>query len=462
MKRRNRVAILNILSTLLLNGISLITAPLFSRLLGTSGYGVLSVYTTWTSVIAIVFTLQTYGTLVNATVEYDAAGQKKYQSSIMSMSMLAYAGCSGLVVIFIKPLSGLLKLEWYLILLMLLQAFGTFCVNSLTTKFIYEFKAGWNMLISVGVAVVTLVLSLAFVLNLPHETRYLGRIVAIAATYGAFGIPACLYILAKGRTFYNREYWKFCVTLAIPSVFYNLSDLVLGQSDRVMLQQMLSEGIVGQYSLALLFAGVMFMLFGALNHTWCPYFFEDIKLGRKEAMEERTKNFLELFTVLSVGFLLLSREVYHFFAGPEYWDATVLIPIFVTSYYINFLCTFPVNFEYYRKQTKVVAMVTIASSLFNLALNYFLILRMGMLGAALATSISHGLQLILHYSYTRYFLGKKEYPFVLRLWLPYAACYACILVLVVLLPGAWFLRWPIGAAIGVWELLRIRKRKVLI
>lgn len=462
MKRQNRIAILNILSTLLLNGISLITAPLFSRLLGTSGYGVLSIYNIWVSATAIVFTLQTQGTLVNATVEYDGEGQRKYQSSVMSLSMAVFAGCTALVILFIQPISRWLGMTWYLVLLMLLQAFGTFSVGFLTTKFIYEFKAGWKMIISVGVTVTTLVLSLLLVLSLPHETRYLGRIAATSATYALFGIPACVYILAKGRTFFNREYWKFCIVLAIPSVFYNLSDLILGQSDRVMLDKMLTTAAVGQYSLALLFAGVMFMLFGALNHTWCPYFFEDIKLGRKAEMKARTQNFLELFTVLSMGFVLLANEVYHLFADPSYWEATSLIPIFVTSYYLNFLCTFPVNYEYYRKQTKVVAVVTITASLVNLGLNYVLILRLNMAGAALATAISHGLQLTLHFLYTRFVLGKEDYPFPAKLWTRYALSYAAVLLLVVLLPGAWFIRWPLAAAIGVWELLRIKKRKVLI
>ena len=66
MKRQNRVAFFNILSVVLLNGISIITGPLFSRMLGTSGYGVLKIYNIWASVVAILFTLQTQGTLVNA------------------------------------------------------------------------------------------------------------------------------------------------------------------------------------------------------------------------------------------------------------------------------------------------------------------------------------------------------------------------------------------------------------
>ena len=76
MKKQNRVAFFNILSTVLLRGISIFTAPLFTRLLGTNGYGVTQIYNTWVAVIAIVFTLQTQGTLVNARVEYPEDRQK--------------------------------------------------------------------------------------------------------------------------------------------------------------------------------------------------------------------------------------------------------------------------------------------------------------------------------------------------------------------------------------------------
>ena len=66
MKKQNRIAFLNMLSTLLLRGLSIVTSAIFSRLLGTNGYGVLSTYNVWVSVAAITGTLQTSGTLVNA------------------------------------------------------------------------------------------------------------------------------------------------------------------------------------------------------------------------------------------------------------------------------------------------------------------------------------------------------------------------------------------------------------
>lgn len=462
MKRQNRIALFNILSVVLLNGISIITGPLFSSLLGTSGYGILKIYNIWASVIAIVFTLQTNGTLVNARVEYGEEQQKGYQSSVMSLSVLVFALCSAVVLVFLEPVSTLLKLEPLLIGLMLLQAFGTFCVNFLNTKYIYEFKAGRNMVLSLAITLVTLVLSVVFILQLPQQTRYYGRVVAIAATYALIGIPACILILLQGKTLYNREFWKFCVVLAIPAVFHNLSDLILGQSDQVMLQHMLGEDAVGQYGLAWTFGNIIFVIFGALNKTWCPFFFEEMKQGQRDAMLAKTRNFLELFTILACGFILLTPEVYHVYArDPAFWPGTAVVPLFVASYYINFLCTFPVNYEYYHKKTKVVAAVTIFSSLMNIVLNYFLIRAIGMPGAALATMLSHGMQLVLHYVYCRK-LGGEDYPFPVRIWAKYTFVYGAVMVLVYLTEDAWLIRWGIGAALGVFELLQLKKRRVLI
>jgi len=461
MKRRNRVAVFNILSTVLLNGISFLTAPLFSSLLGTSGYGVLKIYNIWASVVAILFTLQTQGTLANARVEYPETDQKRYQSSVMSLSVLVFLICSVLLGIFIQPVSRLLKLEPLLIGLMLLQAFGTYCVNFLNTKYTYEFKAGRNMVMSLAVTLTNLVLSVILILQLPQEIRYYGRVTAIATTYALVGIPACILILFQGKQLFHREYWKFCVVLAIPAVFHNLSDLILGQSDQVMLQHMIDTSAVGCYAYAWQFANILFIIFGALNRTWCPFFFDEMKQGKRDAMMEKTRNFLELFTILACGFILLTPEVFHVYAGRDFWSGTAVIPLFVGSYYLNFLCTFPVNFEYYHKKTKVVAAVTIGSSLLNVCLNYLLIRAIGMPGAALATAISHGVQLLLHNLYCRR-LGQGSYPFPVKVWVKYATVFLLVFVFVYATESAWLLRWGLGAVLGIFELLQIKKRKVLI
>lgn len=462
MKKTNRIAFLNILSTVLLNGIAIITAPIFSRLLGDSGYGVLSIYNIWVSVIAIAFALQTQATLVNARVEFPAGEQLGYQSSAMALSLLSYGVCSAVVLALIRPISSLLDLPGYLIVIMLIHGLGTYSVNFLSTKFVYEFKAGRKLILSLTVTLTSLALSLALVLAMPQETRYLGRILGIAATYGLIGIPACIWILMQGKKLYHREYWRFCLYLAVPTVFYNLSDLVLGQSDQLMIQQMLSPAQVGHYAYALKFAGILYILFTALLNTWAPFFFEDMKEGQAQQVRSRTRNFLEVYTVLTAGFLLLSREVFHIYASEKFWPGTELIPVFVLSYFFVFLGILPVNYESYRKKPKAVAVVTVTAALVNLGLNYLLIGKLGMLGAAVATAASHGLQMALHHLYARFFLGKEDYPFPFKLWAPYALGVVGVVAFTYLTAKLWLLRWALGAALGLWELARLKKRKVLI
>lgn len=462
MKRQNRVAFFNILSTLLLQGMSIITMPLFTRLLGDSGYGMTRIYNIWTSVLAIVFTVQTYNTLVNARMEYPLEEQRQYQSSVMALSVLVFAACSAIVLCFLGPIAKALKLDRLLVVFMLAQAFGTFCVNFLNTKFIYEFKAGWNMLLSLAVNVVTLVLSVVLVLALPEHVNYYGRIAAVAGTYTLLGIPICLTILAQGRTFYRRDYWKFCFILAVPAIFHNLSDLILGQIDSIMIQQMMGTAELGIYGAAASFGGIMFTIFHALNNSWVPFFFEDFKNGDLDGVKRKAANFQELFTVLALGFILLTREVYRIFVQGSFWKGTALVPLFVSGYYLNFLCTYPVNYEYYHKKNKAAAAVTISASACNTVLNYVLIGGIGMAGAAIATLISRVIQLAMHDVYCRFVLKKGDYPFPLRQWAGPAVLYFAGVALVYLTEELWPLRWILGAALGVWELLRIRRRKVLI
>ena len=421
----------------------------------------MKLYNISVSIVAIVFSLQTQTTLANARVEYPEEAQKGYQSSIMPLSALFFGLCTGIVLIFLKPVSNLLDLQPAMVLLVLFQAFGTFCVEFLNKKNVYEFRAGWNMILSLVMTLVPLVLAIILILQMPYEIRYVGRVVANAATYGLVGTGICIVVLLRGKTFFRRDYWKFCLVLAIPAVFHNLSDLILNQMDSLMLNALMNTATVGYYSNAWGFANFLFILFQALNNIWCAYFFEEMKTGARESMLAKSRNFLEVYTILACGFILLAPEVYHVYAPKEFWVATSVIPLFVSGYYVNFLCTFPVNFEYYHKKPKAVAVITVSSSVLNLVLNYLFIRAMGMAGAALATLASHCLQLTLHHLYASR-LGGGDYPFPVKLWAGYPAVFCAVLAVVFLLPEAWFIRWPLGALLGVFLLLRIRKRRVLI
>lgn len=461
-KNVNRIAFFNFLSVLLLQGISLISAPLFSGLLGTTGYGDLSSFTVWANLMATAFSLQSNLTIVNARQEYSEQEQPAYQSSVMTLSLLCFAAAGVLIMAFSRPLSAALKMSQPMLALMLLYALGTFGTNFLNSKFTYEFKADWNMLLSVFLAVSNLGVSLLLVLKMPQEQRYFGKILGGILTIGSTGLVACICILLRGKTFYRPDYWKFCFTLGWPLTFQALAYSLLGNSDVVMLKQMEGADASGVYSLAFTISGVMFTLYNALNTSWVPFFFDDMKAGRRTSVVRQGGNYLELYTVLSVGFVLLVPEVFRFFTKEGFWQGVALIPIFVANYYGNMLCTFPVNYELHNKKTWAVTVGTILAALINIVLNYVMIRAWGMVGAAIATLLARLIQLAMHQIYARRILGKRDYPFPRGPELGGIAGLTLAIVLFYLTPNAWFIRWPLAAAVGIWELLRIWKRRSLL
>lgn len=464
MKNRNinRITFVNFLSVLLLQGISLISSPLFSRLLGTSGYGTLSSFNAWVSIASTVLSLQTYATIVNARQEYPEEEQPGYQSSIMAMSLVSFLVGFCLIMLFSQPICQALEMNRLLLVLLLVQAFGTFCVNFLSSKFTYEFKAEQNMRLSLAMSIANILVSLALVLSVPQEQRYLGRIGGEVLVSGVAGIAICIWVLRQGKIAYRGTYWKFALMLGCPLIFQNLAYTILGNSDVLILQQLLGNSTSGIYSLAVTVSNVMFTIFTALNSSWVPFFFEDMKLGNRDNTVRQGKHFTELYTVLCMGFILLIREVYHVYAEESFWSGIELIPIYVANFFGNMLCTFPVNYEIYRKKTTVVAVATVVAALANVGLDYWLIGHIGMMGAAVATLLARLIQLTIHVIYCRLHLGREDYPFSFASGLIACIAMSVTVGLFYLCAGAWYLRWLAAIALGTWELYRIWKRRSLL
>ena len=69
-KTPNRVIIINVLCTALLNGISMIMMPVYSHLLGTDNYGLSSIYTTWSTIFSIIIGLQLASSIAVAQKDF--------------------------------------------------------------------------------------------------------------------------------------------------------------------------------------------------------------------------------------------------------------------------------------------------------------------------------------------------------------------------------------------------------
>lgn len=457
LKNPNTIALFNILSTIILQGLSFFSSPYFSRVLGPANYGIVSVFNTWVQVVSIAFFLRINGAIVMGMTEYGDHEQPKYQSSILSLSIFIFTGVSALTLFIVSIVNAS---QILFVAMILLQGFGMYCVSFANSKFTYEFRADLNFYMSIGISVATIVLSVIMINGYRVEDNYWGRIFGVTIPYLIIGIVFTAYILYNGKQVVNLTYWKFSLSHGIPMMFHSISAIILNQSDRVMLQAMQGNSIAGIYSLAYAFGNVISVCWSALNNTWVPIFFDNTKCGNIDKIKKQTKNYLELFTVLCIGFMMLTPEVYTVFASEEYRSHMSIIPIFVLSFFFVFLYSFPVNYELYYKKTKVIATGSTLSAILNIILNVGLIIVWGAHGAAIATLISYIAQFAFHYCVAKYIIKEGPYPFSIITFIPYILIVSAVGI-VSAIGISWQVRWLIAVMVGIFELYRFYARKTI-
>lgn len=455
---RNKTVLINMLSTIILHGSALFTAPIFSRLLGTSNYGIVSTFNTWGTLIVIVFPLCVNSTLGMAIGEYEADEQKKYQSSIFILGSFSFLFFALVTILLIKPVSQWMHADFLFVILLLITSFGNYCIEFATARNTLDFKPQRNFVMSMASLIGNICLGLPLVLILNESNNYYGKLISYAVTSIVIGLIVSIDIVRSGKTGFHWRYWRFCLPLCIPVIFHSLSNTILSQSDRLMLQSMVNDSVTGIYSLAYSFAGVLIAIYSALNNSWIPFYYKYIHDKEYGELTEHASNYVEMFTVICCGFILLHPEVYKVFASSDYWDGLAILPIIVIGFYFMFLYSLAINYEFYHRKTKFMAFITVSAAVLNLGLNYFGIGEIGMAGAAIATVASYLYEFLIHHIFVKKIFGE-EYPFNLKFYFRHMMILMITLAIFYIFRSNWFVRWIVGMMLGIGLCFKMIKRK---
>lgn len=407
----NRVVIYNLMSTFILNGINFIITPIFTRLLGPENYGLFSLYLTWQSLAVIFIGLQTQAIIGNISSIYSKKEREQFFSSTLIINTIIVLIMLVLFLFYRIPISKFLGFPTVIIIFLLVHAYANHGVNIMTGIWSFDKKADKYFYFSL-INAISNILGSYFLITLVGDKSngYVGRIVGSSIFTVITGFYFIIRIYLKGKTEVKKEYWSYGLHFSIPLVFHALSSIILNQSDRVMLQKMVSINSVGVYSIVYTLTNILTLLWQAFNSAWVPFYYEDMKKGNIDLVLKKSKNYIILFCELVIGFLLVAPEVYIIFGGKEFKEGIFVIPYLALSCFFVFLYSFSVNFKYYKANTKSIAVGTVCSGIINILFNFLLIPFQGIRGAALATMISYIMLFIFHEMGAEH-LGKEEYSF---------------------------------------------------
>jgi O-antigen/teichoic acid export membrane protein len=440
-----------------LQGIAFFTVPVFTRLLTPADFGYTALYTSWLSIFGLILGLQVHGSISNARIKYPLEEIYKYFSSIMTLAVISFLILLTLSIVFNQWLSKTLGLRNDLVILLVIHSFAVFIISFQITKLDQFKKVEKSTFISFIQSILIIGTSLIAVL-IAKNNKAIFRLYGQAIPTILIGLPILIVIYFRGKKLWNTEYIRFCLTLTLPLIIHGIGHLIFTQSDRLMLQKIQDETTLGIYSVAYSLCNLLMVIYGALNTSWVPFYFDFKKQQNNKAIITHTKRYLKFFTLLCIGFLLLSFDVFKLMAPQEYWSGIKLIPLFVLSFYFGFLYLFPVNYEFYHCRTKLIPVATIVAAIINITLNYFFIPRYSMIGAAFSTFVAHVLLFVFHWITAKYII-REAFEYNFKMFIPGIVLVFFSCIAVNLIQEMWYIRWGIACLLGVYMLKDIIKNR---
>ena len=377
-------------------GISVITTPLFTRLLTAEEYGQFNVFNSWFSLFTIIIALNLTGGAYTQGIIKFSEEREKFSSSIHGLSLSILVIWLIIYVIIWQPINNLLKLETYQVLALFLLV-GTNSISGfwfLGKRVDFDYKP--LVIITILTAVLRPATELGLVLYMSDhvKARIYGWVLVYVITYSWM----CVHQFMKDNTFFCKKYWKYALAFNIPLVPHYLSQTVLNMSDRIMISQMVGDREAGVYSLAYSIALIMTLFNTSIINTLTPWALQMIKEGNQNKIGNVFYICMLIIGGVNILLILFAPELVRIFAPSEYYEAIWVIPPVSIGTYFMFLYNLLAVFEFYFEKTKFIMVASVLAAVLNIILNVVCIRAFGYVAAGYTTLICYIVYVVCHYN----------------------------------------------------------------
>lgn len=355
-----------------------ITTPIFTRILSTSEYGLISVYNSWFEIVRVFASVTLiFPGILNVGLYEHSDNRWKYLSSMLGMTACSTVVISVFYGIFHQSVNEFFKLPVSTIILMLITCFFQPATIFWTQKQRYEIKYKSTFCVSVGTAVMAQVVSVIAVLCLKNSNHNMGvvRLWSAGIVNLIVAIFLYIYICRRGKKYVDSILWKSTLFVAVPLIPHYLSTVVLSSIDKIMISQMISQNKTGIYSLAAILSAIGVLIWRALSVTYTP--FVNSKLGERDflSIREAVKPLLLVVAAFCILTALAAPEIIGILATKEYYEGIYVVPpiaagIYTTALYDNFTAI-----SFFHKKSFNIMIATVIAAISNVIMNYVFIMK---------------------------------------------------------------------------------------
>lgn len=407
-----RASLWFVVCSFLQKGISVLTTPIFTRLMDTSEYGQFNVFQSWYGIVEVFVSIElAKGVYSQGIVKY-SEDQRLFSSSFQGLNLFLLIVWTLIYFLFRNFFNQLLKLTTVQMLCMLVMIWATaaFELWSTEKRTLLQYRS--LVLVTIFTSLLKPLVGILFVLKASDKVtaRIFGLMLVEVIAYTGL----CVVQIMRGGKIYSKKYWTYALSFNIPLIPHYLSQIVLESSDRIMIESLVSSSAAGIYSLAYQVSMVMRLLNTALNQTIKPWLYKHIKDGKTESIAPVAMMMLCVVAVGNLVLIVFAPEAISVFAPEAFHEAIWVVPPVAMSVYFLYMYNYFACFEFYFEEKKYIGIATIIAAGLNVGLNAAFIPLVGYIAAAYTTLACNILYTAAHYCFMRlalkkYMNGRKVY-----------------------------------------------------
>jgi len=398
------------LANLVTKGVSLLLIPFYSDYFTQAEYGILAMLGIAGALTAAIFSFQIYQGVGRFIAEKNQTHQEKQQigSTGFWFTFLSYTVFLVLALLFENEIIQFLSEDETIKKSTFRLALGAIFVNSLfyslstQLKFLRMTKSYTLTSFLHAIGNIALILLLALFFDLRIDSIYIASLMITP-----FIIFAQMFLLRDYLILYiGKLELKKLMGFSYPLIPAAMAYLILNFSDRIIIKELTNSlAEVGVYDMAFKFSSIISIIIISFQSALAPILYE--KHQNSDTQNQLGRIFRLFIAVGTFCGLILgyfSYETLYVFTQPNYFSASIIMPIFYLSVLISGLGMFSPGLHI-KSKTKYIPLIVILAGMVNIALNYWLIPEIGLLGAAIATMIS-----VLFNNVLLFIVSQKLYP----------------------------------------------------
>ena len=348
-------------------GLSIITTPIFTRIMSTEEYGIYNLYMSWHNIFIVLCTLNLSTGILNSFLIKDEENKDRIISSVLGFEFVMSFFVMALYIGYTLCFGNVPGMSFKYGILMFLEIMTNIPVSIWLVKQKFNAKYKASIIVFIQSMIITL-LSVFFVIYMDEkpQARIYGSI------FGAlfFSLLCIVLIIKKCKIIWDFKIWKMCLLIGGPLIFHFLAQSIMGQSDRLIIDYFYDETETAIYSVAHSISWLLYIFITAINSTIIPWIYKKIKSFDYRGISNIISLILVILSFLVLSVSLFSPELIWLFGGDAYSSGAIMVPPLASALLFIYITSIYTNFEFYYKKTIMTAIATITGACINVGLNF--------------------------------------------------------------------------------------------